>query len=346
MEKSLHKAGTFFNAKAAKAISRLPKLGLVGTMNSVNEKLEHPKLVQLMNRYATYNGSDPYKAPGVLTMIPHLEFNIGTFFPKNGMIQIARCLEKLALEAGVEFALNTKAERIMHNGAKVQGVQTNKGTFEAEVVVSNADIYPTYKNLLKDVEPPTNTLKQERSSSALIFYWGVRKTFSQFHLHNILFSDNYREEFRQIFDLKEVPNEPTVYINVTSKYANQDAPDGCENWFVMVNVPATSEGLTEKQISDAKQTVIKRISEQLGENIASLIETEDVLHPKLIQQRTSSHLGALYGTSSNNRMSAFMRHPNFHSSIKGLWFCGGSVHPGGGIPLCLLSAKIISELYD
>ncbi|NQX91363.1 MAG: phytoene desaturase [Flavobacteriales bacterium] len=346
MEKSLHKAGTFFNKKAAKAISKLPKLNLMGTMDGVNQKLNHPKLVQLMNRYATYNGSDPYKAPGVLTMIPHLEFNIGTFFPKNGMIQISKSLEKLAIDAGVNFIFNTKAEKILHQNREVSGIQTSKGTIEAEVVVSNADIYPTYKYLLSDVQPPQKTLQQERSSSALIFYWGVKKKFSQLHLHNILFSEDYREEFKQIFDTKEVPKDPTVYINITSKYAPQDAPEGCENWFVMVNVPATADGLSEEQIQLARQTVINRVSQQLGENIESLIETEDVLHPKLIEKRTSSHLGALYGTSSNDRMSAFMRHPNFHSSIKGLWFCGGSVHPGGGIPLCLLSAKIISELYD
>ena len=119
----------------------------------------------------------------------------------------------------------------------------------------------------------------------------------------------------------------------------EDGPPGGENWFVMVNVPYNSGQDWETMRKVIRSSIIKKLNATLGENIESLIEEEDYLDPIRIEQRTSSFGGALYGASSNDRMAAFFRHPNF-SKINGLYFVGGSVHPGGGIPLCLLSAKI------
>ena len=123
----------------------------------------------------------------------------------------------------------------------------------------------------------------------------------------------------------------------------QDAPSGCENWFVMINTPS-DKGQDWEQIRDAvRASFVKKINRILGVDIEDYIVEEDCLTPPLIQQKTQSHQGALYGSSSNNKMAAFLRHPNFSQQIKNLYFCGGSVHPGGGIPLCLLSAKIVSD---
>jgi phytoene dehydrogenase-like protein len=130
-------------------------------------------------------------------------------------------------------------------------------------------------------------------------------------------------------------------VHVSSKVVKEDAPDGCENWFVMVNVPYNSGQDWEHLRSVIRANILKKLTILLGEEIGALIEEEDYLDPIRIEQRTSSFGGALYGASSNDRMAAFFRHPNF-SKIKGLYFVGGSVHPGGGIPLCLLSAKIAS----
>lgn len=159
-----------------------------------------------------------------------------------------------------------------------------------------------------------------------------------------MFSEDYKKEFDCIFDLHEIPEKPTVYINISSKYNPTDAPTGCENWFVMINSPADYGQHWEKIIEISRKSIIEKINEHLNVNIADFIETEEILSPPLIEKKTGSNRGSLYGSSSNTRMSAFMRQANFSSKIKGLYFCGGSVHPGGGIPLCLYSAKIISEL--
>ncbi len=182
--------------------------------------LNDPRLVQLFDRYATYNGSDPYQAPGILTSIPHLEFNIGTFFPEGGMHAITRALYQLAQDSGVEFRFNTRALEIITDGKKATGVKTENEILPADVVVSNMDVYPTYKRLLPKAKAPKKILSQERSSSALIFYWGIKKEFPELDLHNIFFAKDYEQEFAALFKTHTLHDDPTVYINITSKYCS------------------------------------------------------------------------------------------------------------------------------
>jgi phytoene dehydrogenase-like protein len=211
-------------------------------------------------------------------------------------------------------------------------------------VISNADIYFTYKKLLCNEHKAKRLLRQERSSSAVIFYWGMNKQFPQLQLHNIFFSNDYKKEFKNIFGAKNLTADPTVYINITSKMEQAQAPAGKENWFVMVNAPANAGQDWEKVKQQLKANLVSKLSRMLGEDIETTITTEHTLDPVLIEQQTSSFMGALYGSSSNSKFSAFLRHANFTGAVKGLYFCGGSVHPGGGIPLCLKSAKIVSDL--
>jgi phytoene dehydrogenase-like protein len=163
-------------------------------------------------------------------------------------------------------------------------------------------------------------------------------------LHNIFFSDDYRHEFEQLFRTKELPDDPTVYVNITKKMEPDDAPEGKENWFILVNVPSVTDESWEEWLPEARRRTLRKLERILGREIEASIEVEDHLDPIRIEERTSSYKGALYGTSSNHRSAAFFRHPNFSRKVRGLYFCGGSVHPGGGIPLCLNSARIVADM--
>lgn len=339
---SLHKLSTLFRAPIGKALLQTHPRYLFSSFHKVNRNsFVHPHTVQLFNRYATYNGSNPYKAPGMLSVIPHLEYNEGVYYPAGGMITIANALYQLALKKGVQFRFGAPVERIVTNGKEATGVVCNGEQYLSDVVVSNMDVYLTYQHLLNNKAKAANILKQERSSSAFIFYWGIGQSFPQLELHNIFFSKNYREEFRHLFQSKTLFNDPTIYINITSKCEpGIQAPAGKENWFVMVNAPANVGQYTREWQDQLKQHILTKLSQSFGTDIASLIETEAVLNPVLIESNTSSFMGSLYGTSSNSRMAAFLRHPNFSRRLQRLYFVGGSVHPGGGIPLCLSSAKI------
>lgn len=346
LHKSLHRRQTYASADVLKTLSVLPDLGLTATMHAANTKaFKDIRFVQLLDRFATYNGSDPYQAPATLNLIPHLEHNLGAYYPEGGIYAIAQSLVTLAEELGVTFRYNEKAIEILTKGQQVKGVKTSKqDCIAADVVISNMDIVPTYRNLLPQLAAPEKTLQQPRSSSALIFYWGINREFPELNLHNIFFSKNYKSEFEHIFTKKTISPDPTVYINITSKYSPEDAPKASENWFVMVNVPHNSGQEWSELVNVTRETVIRKLNKALGTDLNAYITCEQVWDPVGIEKDTASFAGALYGSSSNNRMAAFLRHPNFSNKIKGLYFCGGSVHPGGGIPLCLLSAKIVSDL--
>lgn len=345
LQKSLHKISTYLCKDGIYGIANLWQLDIFKTMNTKNKTwFKHSKTLQFFNRFATYNGSNPYQAPATLNIIPHLEFGFGTFFPKKGMVDITSSLVNLAQKHGVNFIFNQKIEEILIQDKKAIGVRLNSEKKYAEIVVSNMDIYPTYTKLLPKQKTPKQVKNVEPSSSALIFYWGINTTFETLGLHNILFSENYELEFNTIFKQNTIPKDSTIYINITSKHKIDDAPKGCENWFVMVNVPANNGQNWDELILQTKANIIAKINKQLNTNINNHIIAESILDPRSIEQKTSSYKGALYGSSSNKAMAAFFRHANFSSKIKNLYFCGGSVHPGGGIPLCLLSAKITSEL--
>ena len=345
---SLHKRKTLIKANIGKAIKTVRWSHLMKSMHQVNQKtFQSEKIVQLFNRYATYNGSNPYKAPGMLSLIPHLEHNQGTFYPEGGMISITKALYQLAIKKGVIFHFNQPVERIIRHNNKAIGIVVAGKNIAADIVVSNVDVYFTYLRLLNDPQKAKKIVKQERSSSALIFYWGINRSFPQLGLHNIFFSHNYQAEFDHLFRLKKSYDDPTVYINITSKCEpGKQAPDGKENWFVMVNAPANVGQDWEALKVKYRQAILDKLHRMLQTDIASLIETEDILDPVLIETKTGSYQGSLYGTSSNSKMAAFLRHPNFSRQIEGLYFVGGSVHPGGGIPLCLKSAKIMSEIVQ
>lgn len=345
MHRSLHEFGTWTNSQALKSYLKMGKLGIFSTMNKANERLfTYPKLVQLFNRYATYNGSDPYQTPATLNIIPHLEFNIGAFFPKKGMHDITLSLYKLAKSLGVVFHLNSPVEEILVEKGKAIGLITKGREYRADVIVNNMDMVNAYKTILRKQKQPKLLLSQPKSSSALIFYWGVKQNFRELDLHNILFSDDYRTEFEHIFKKGTIYPDPTVYINITSTYKEDDAPEGCMNWFTMINVPNNQGQNWDELIAEARGNIISKINRILKTDLGPLIEVEQILDPRTIESKTSSAQGALYGNSSNNKFAAFLRHANFSSDIKNLYFCGGSVHPGGGIPLSLLSAKIMAEM--
>ena len=149
--------------------------------------------------------------------------------------------------------------------------------------------------------------------------------------------------FDHLFSKQFPIDDPTIYINITSKYCKTDAPEGCENWFVMVNVPHNKNESID-YAATIRKNVVAKINAMLKTDIEKYIVTENTLSPVDIENQTSSYGGSLYGNSSNNKFAAFLRHANFSSSIKNLFLVGGSVHPGGGIPLCLFSAKIASQL--
>jgi len=240
LEHSLHKLKSWLHSSTVTSIMQLYKLDLHRSMHGVNKsRFTNAKTVQLFDRYATYNGSNPYKTPGLLNIIPHYEYGFGAYYPKDGMHSIIKAILKLTADLGIEIKYNSKVESIQHENGKVTGVLTYGDFKPADIVISNMDVYYTYKYLLERKAKARQIKKQERSSSALIFYWGVKGKFPELDLHNIFFAEDYKAEFDAI-NRGEVHDDPTVYVNISSKHTESDSPADSENWFTMINVPHDS----------------------------------------------------------------------------------------------------------
>ncbi len=341
---SFHKLSNYKKPSHRKMLMHLHKLNAFSTMHNYNQRwFKNDKLVQLFDRYATYNGSNPYKTPATLNIISHLEHNVGAFFPEKGIYSIVSSLVDLAERHGVEFNYNSSVDEVILENNTAKGIKVHNEKIFADVVISDIDVVNLYWKLLPRSKIPRSQIKNERSSSAMIFYWGIDKEFPELELHNILFSNDYKAEFDGLFTEKAVYQDPTVYIFISSKKGTEDAPKGKENWFVMINAPENIGQNWEKMVNESRDAIIEKINRTLKTDIRKHILFEKLATPVTIEKDTASFGGSLYGLSSNGKFAAFLRHPNYSKAIKNFYFTGGSVHPGGGIPLCLASAKIIDK---
>ncbi len=342
LDRPIHRLSAWDLSGLLPALEALKPAYLTRSLHSYNlSRLAHPALVQMMDRMATYNGSDPYQCPAMLSTIAHLEFNEGVWYAEGGMISIPAALRRLCESLGVTFQTGASVTRILLKDKQVIGAVAGGAEAPTDAVISNSDVFFTYRDLLGDAEAAKRIARQERSSSGVIFYWGIGKTFPELRLHNVFFSADYEGEFRAIFRDGTVSADPTVYVNITSRQEASHAPPGCENWFVLVNAPA--QLLSEAAVAGLRTSVLDKLSRLLGTDISALIRCEHVIDPAGIQAGSGSFMGALYGTASNSLMAAFNRHPNYSKKYRGLFFAGGTVHPGGGIPLCLRSGKLAAD---
>jgi phytoene desaturase len=338
---SMHDFQTYKNAGLG-ALQSVFELDALRTFHRLNQKsFISPYTVQLFDRYATYNGSDPFKAPATLKVIAHLEHNTGAYFPVSGMYSLVENIHEKGMALGVGFNLEDAVLEVSHG--KKGGVEVvsekKEGIYDAAICA--IDVHYFYKYIFRDIKMPRKIKKATPSSSAIVFYWGINNEFKALDLHNILFSDDYKAEFDHLFNKKMMFGDPTVYIFISSKKVPGDAPKGSENWFVMVNAPADNGQDWKQLVSNTRKNVIGKINNMLKTDIEKHIVFEEINHPVAIYERTSSMYGAIYGSSSNSMMSAFNRHPNYTPKTKNIYFTGGSVHPGGGIPLCIASANIV-----
>ena len=342
---SFHRIKNLMNRKSLKTLINFRHLQAFNTLHEYNrQELRDGRLVQLFDRYATYNGSNPYQTPATLSVISHLEHNLGAFIPEGGMFQITESLYRQALRLGIKFHFCKPVLKVETTNGQVSGVWLDSGFVAADIVVSDIDIHRFYSSLLPDNKRLAKITQEERSSSALIFYWGMKSVSPELDIHNIFFSSDYQDEFEHLFRQKDLCNDPTIYIYISSKYNPTDAPEGCENWFVMINAPADTGQNWDELIAQSRQRIKDKLERIIGKKLSDCIVSEQILSPPDIFKQTGSVNGSLYGSSSNSRYGSFKRHANFRSDIGGLYFVGGSVHPGGGIPLCLSSANIVAGL--
>lgn len=333
------------DARSLRALCHLPLRHAWGNYDrAVCAHLKSPYLRQLFNRYPTYVGSSPYESPATLLVIPYIEYAFGGWYVKGGLYKIVEALLKLCDAAGIEIRTNATVERItVTNGAATGVVLSTGEALRAEIVVMNGDAACADTLLGKTAH---EARADERSMSGVVLLIGVSKRIQSMHHHTVFFSSDYRNEFTDIFERRRFPEEPTVYVSAPSLADRSLTPENGEALFVMANAPATGEDNWDTQLCELRSRILGALRRGgLILNDADTV-TEQIWTPQTFAQRYLMPGGAIYGTHSHGWRRAFLRPSNKDRSVRGLYYVGGSTHPGGGTPTVLLSAKITSGLIE
>jgi phytoene desaturase len=318
----------------------------------VDDYFDSTYLRQFFKRFTTYNGSSPYKAPATLNVIPHVELALGGYYVEGGMYSIITALLELASTLGVNFNFDACISQIKVEKNQVQSLIDSEGNeYYADLIISNSDAAETYLNLLdgKDLsKKKRNSIRSlEPSCSGFVLLLGINRTYDQLSHHNIFFSRNYQKEFHEIFEEKVMPEDPTIYIANTSASNPGHAPKGGSNLFILVNAPYLSDCYDwEEKETDYASHLISELEKRGLSKLSNSIVHKSTITPMDFYKKYRSNRGSIYGTSSNNRMAAFLRPRNKSRDLDGLYLTGGSTHPGGGIPLVILSAFHALELIE
>jgi phytoene desaturase len=327
-----------------------------------------------------YVGQNPYHASGIFSMLPFMELTDGVYFPKGGMNRVSEMLEKIALENGVEIKYRATVSRIEVAGERgsweagklealtadrrqltadrVTGVRLSDGTFyPAGIVLANADLPYVYEELL----PPGRELRKIKklgyTCSAIVFHWGMDKVMPGIEQHNVYVSDDYRSNIEAVFSGNGIANEPSFYIHSPARADKSAAPEGEDSISVIVPVGHLGHGSGEameagergeidweKVKAGAKASVLKRLAAEGMPDFEKHIKFEKVYMPLTWQNMLNLSHGATFGSLNHNlfQMGYFRPH-NRHPHYKNLYFSGGSTHPGNGVPLALISARLTSQ---
>lgn len=316
----------------------------------VSRHFRDPRLVQLFDRYATYNGSSPYRASGIYALIPYVEHAGGAWYPRGGMYAIAEALGRAAARVGVAIRLGAPVRQIMVAGGRAAGVELADGTaIAARCVISNADAAVTLGSLLPagaGAAPAARAAARlGPSSSGFVLLLGVNRRYEQLAHHNIYFSADYRREFADLWVRQVPPTDPTIYVCASSRTDPTQAPAGHENLFVLVNAPALGPAYDWQAHAAAYRDLVVDRLEALGfTDLRRHIVVERVRTPRDFERLYGAWHGSIYGASSNGLLAPFRRPRNRVTEVPGLYLAGGSAHPGGGLPLVMLSGKIAARL--
>lgn len=333
-------------------LRHFPKIATFQTMDQVVRRFfaHDPHLVQLFDRFATYNGSSPYRTPAAFNIIPFVEAKFGGWYIKGGLYEIARALERICLAAGVEIRTGAEVFSVRPEGQRwrLESRGFNGDRCEAfHYVVCNQDVLSARQSLLPYPSPESGLRERDLSISAFILYLGVARQFPQLDHHNIFFSNDYPAEFRQLFDQHRPVDEPTIYVAVHSRSDPDRAPPGCENWFVLVNAPALHprNGVDWQTFAHTYgDRIIDRLETDFGlRGLRSAVQVRKHFTPWDFKSRYHAHEGALYGYASHGVRAAFQRPKMCPPGRSNFCYVGGSTHPGGGLPLVCLSGQMAAR---
>lgn len=314
----------------------------------VSRYIKEPHLRHMLNFFIKYVGSSPYDAPALLNLLPYSQLGYGLWYVNGGMYNLARGLNKLMIELGIEINLGREVKRILKRDKRVEGVYLDNGeTVIGDYVVSNMEVIPAYRELLD--ESGGMMLKKyeylyEPAASGLVVHLGLNRRYPQFAHHNFVFSRDPKKHFDTIHRRKQMPEDPTIYLVCPTRTDPSVAPEGHEIIKLLPHIPyLQNPPFAPEEYMALKERLFDKL-ERIGcEDLRKHIVTEDVMTPHDIHSRYYSNKGSIYGVVSNRKRNFALKAPKQSEKYDNLYFVGGSVNPGGGTPMVVLSGQIVAD---
>ncbi len=325
------------------------KLDFLTTMHrAVNKRLPNPYLRDIFDFFIKYVGSSALRAPGFMNLMPHIQFGFGLWYVDGGMYNLARGMKRLLDEMGVNIHLNCEVRRIVRSQNRVTGIETVNGeTKTADWIVSNMEVIPAYTQLLD--EPPAflkKLKKFEPACSGIVIHLGTDKKYECLAHHNFFYSKNQRKHFNSVFRSHELPDDPTIYVVAPTRTDPTAAPENCDNIKILPHIPYINEKhqySTEDYLA-LKDKVLDKLERMGLADLRRHIVTEDFWTPYDIRDMYYSNGGSIYGVISDIWKNYAFKAPKQSEKYENLLFVGGSVNPGGGMPMTTLSGQLAADL--
>jgi phytoene desaturase len=344
-------------ARLARSRGDVATVAPLQTLRTLGRRyLTDPRLRTLLDRYATYSGSDPRRAPAVLATVPYVEQRFGSWYVRGGLHRLAEAVAERAVAHGAVVRTGTAVAEVLVDGGRISGLRLADGSsVAADVVVSGADAASLYGGLVprgrgtaavrRDLGRSTHSL------SGFVLLLALRGRTPDLAHHTVLFPEDYDAEFDAVFGTgryrrPQPVEDPTVYVSAPDDPALRPDQDS-ESWFVLVNAPRhdPERGVDwdEPGLADRYAQRVLEVMARRGLDVRGRLRWCVARTPADLERETGSPGGSIYGTSSNGPRAAFLRPANA-SPVRGLFLVGGSAHPGGGLPLVVLSAEIVAGL--
>ncbi|MDY7040689.1 MAG: phytoene desaturase family protein [Chloroflexota bacterium] len=320
---------------------------LIKHYDNIGNYFQHPRLKSAFTFQNMYLGLSPYEAPATYSLLQYTELADGVWFPLGGMYRITESLVTIAEAQGTRFIYNAPVKKIEVNGDRATGVVLEDGSrLSADIFVANADLPYVYRHLLPD-SPEVERLDRKRyTCSTIMFYWAMDKTYPELAHHNVFLSGDYRASFDRIFHDHTLPEKPSFYIHVPNRTDPSAAPAGQDNLMVLVPVGHLSEAATQDWDAlqtRARATVLGRLAQMGLTDLEEHRKFEISYTPHDWRQMFNLAKGAAFGLGHNFSQVGYLRPQNRHRRYRNLYFSGASTHPGTGVPIVLLSARLIAE---
>ncbi|MFT3892552.1 MAG: phytoene desaturase family protein [Anaerolineales bacterium] len=342
----------FYNIFEYFSLGNLPLLfqlkALQKHYNNTGRYFKDERLKAAFTFQNMYLGLSPYDAPATYSLLQYTELAEGVWYPLGGMYAGIQALTRVAEKHGVKFVYNSPVKKIHVEKWKVESVVTEDGReYKADILVGNADLPYIYKELLPNKTEAKKLENKLYTCSTIMFYWGVDKEYKQIAHHNVFLGGDYKASFDQIFNDHTLPKVPSFYVHAPARTDKAAAPNGQDTLYVLVPVghlDARSEQDWDALVNRARETVFTRLGKEMGvTDLREHIKFEIVYQPKTWKERFNLEKGSAFGLSHNFMQVGFLRPQNRHKQYKNLYFAGASTHPGTGLPIVLLSARLTTE---